>query len=179
MLLVTPMRFWKWFEERDFINQTFELINQGNSNQIKKGKFKNKSNLVLFGRQTIYSDQFAVLKYPLKLGQGNHNQISRYDLLSHNVNCTLILHSSIVNYIGGLHLGTITSQDPNQLGIIMEVMDSNLKILIESDIRLKDFVNQIKIAKQIARGMAFLHSLNPYILVIFFCFIYFQTYNHI
>jgi hypothetical protein len=47
----------------------------------------------------------------------------------------------------------------------MELMDTNLRDAIESNKQLRDRVVQLEIAKQIASGMNFLHSLNPHILV--------------
>lgn len=67
----------------------------------------------------------------------------------------------LVNYIGGLSLG-----NPNRVGVIMEFMDTNLREAIERDDRLQDEITCFQIAKEIAAGMNFLHSLNPYIVVI-------------
>ena len=48
----------------------------------------------------------------------------------------------------------------------MEFVSSNLRNCIENDSRLREIDNQIKISKQISSGMNFLHSLNPFVLVI-------------
>ena len=54
--------------------------------------------------------------------------------------------------------------NPDRVGIVMEFISTNLRKAIVNDNRLKDIMNQINIGKQIASGMNFLHSLNPYIL---------------
>src|SRR5579885_2858113 len=46
----------------------------------------------------------------------------------------------------------------------MEFISTNLRKAIVNDNRLKDIKNQINIGKQIASGMNFLHSLEPYVL---------------
>lgn len=70
-----------------------------------------------------------------------------------------------MNYIGGLRLGKGIPNDAWRVGIVMEFVDSNLRSAIESNPVLRDFHAQLKVAKQIASGMNFLHSLNPLILV--------------
>lgn len=52
-----------------------------------------------------------------------------------------------------------------RVGIVMEYIESNLRNSIKKDSRILNRKNQILIAKQIASGMNFLHSLNPSILV--------------
>ena len=56
-------------------------------------------------------------------------------------------------------------ENPWRVGIVMEFISTTLRKSIENDNRLKDIMKQINIGKQIASGMNFLHSLNPYILV--------------
>ena len=46
----------------------------------------------------------------------------------------------------------------------MEFISTTLRKAIENDNRLKNIMKQMNIGKQIASGMNFLHSLNPYIL---------------
>jgi len=66
-----------------------------------------------------------------------------------------------VNYIGGLQLN-----NPDRVGIVMKFISTTLRKSIENDSRLKDKKIQIDIGKQISSGMNFLHSLNPYVIVI-------------
>lgn len=68
-----------------------------------------------------------------------------------------------VNYVGGFQLGKGTATDP--VGIVMEFVSTNLRRALEEDSRLQNRQIQLDIAKQVASGMNFLHSLNPYILV--------------
>lgn len=79
----------------------------------------------------------------------------------------------VVNYIGGLYLGDGSVNNAFRAGIVMEFVPSTLRSSIEKDERLKDIHTKFRIAKQIASGMNFLHSLNPFILVTFFivCFL--------
>lgn len=74
-----------------------------------------------------------------------------------------LLFFNQVNYIGGLQLGKGTATDP--VGCVMEFISTNLRNAIETDERLHNRRMQMELAKQIASGMNFLHSLNPFILV--------------
>lgn len=56
------------------------------------------------------------------------------------------------------------SGDMFRVGIVMELMNVSLRGAISKDPRLKERKVQLNIAKQVASGMNFLHSLNPYIL---------------
>ena len=47
----------------------------------------------------------------------------------------------------------------------MEFVSTNLRKAIETDSRLQNFKVRLELSKQIASGMNYLHSLNPYILV--------------
>lgn len=75
---------------------------------------------------------------------------------------TIIAHPSIINYLGGLSL-----KNPNRVGTVMEFVFSDLRRAIQKETvpQLKDRKNQFIVAKKIASGMNFLHSLVPYVLV--------------
>lgn len=94
-----------------------------------------------------------------------HNFIQEAYALSHEVSCTLILHPHLVNYIGGVQLGSTLASNPQRIGVVMELMETNLRDLIRRDKRLSIPEIGLKLAKQIASGLNFLHSMNPYILV--------------
>lgn len=73
--------------------------------------------------------------------------------------------------MGGLNLGRGFPDNPWRVGIIMEFVWTNLRNLIQKDRRFECLDTQLNIAKQIASGMNFLHSLNPHILVNFLIYI--------
>lgn len=151
---MTPTRFWRWFHENDF--QSFLTVSSGNFGEVKKATFKDK---LIFQSKTppsLFSQNSVAIKDPKG---SNHNFIQEQYELSHEVSCTVILHPSIVNYIGGVDL-----RNPQRVGIIMELMDTNLRLAIQGDKRLKSLDVQLSIAKHICSGMNFLHSINPNIL---------------
>lgn len=73
---------------------------------------------------------------------------------------TIIAHPSIVNYYGGLSL-----KNPNRVGTVMEFIHIDLRHAINKKLPgIGDARNQYMIAKKVASGMYFLHSLVPYVL---------------
>lgn len=69
--------------------------------------------------------------------------------------------------MSGLYLGKGNEKEPIQLGVITEFLKTTLHQAIRKDARLSKPKMQLHIAKQMASGMSFLHSLNPCILVRF------------
>jgi len=152
---ITPTRFWRWFDEDEF-EPSFEIVASGHFGQVKKAKFKGEEYLQKKKQPITYAGQLVALKDP----KGNeHDFVSEQYALSHEVSCTLILHPSLVNYIGGVYL-----KNPARVGIVIELLERNLRSAIEKDPQLRDRRVQLSIAKQIASGMNFLHSLNPLVL---------------
>lgn len=66
----------------------------------------------------------------------------------------------LVNYIG-YYLGSANKSS----GILMEYIRLDLRRALMVDERFKELSVKLLIAKQVASGMNFLHSLTPYILV--------------
>lgn len=64
-----------------------------------------------------------------------------------------------MNYISGVEL-----KSPQRVGIVMELMEHDLRTALMIFPQLYQRESQLNIMKQIASGMNFLHSLNPYVL---------------
>ena len=144
------------FDEEDFETDK-QVIASGNFGTVSRAILKSESHFRQKNINTSYAGQIIALKDPK--GK-NHNFLQEQYALSHEISCTVILHPNIVNYIGGVHF-----EKPQRFGIVMELMEITLRNAIEKRSELKNLEIQISIYKQIASGMNFLHSLDPYVLV--------------
>lgn len=146
---ISLTRFWRVFLPSDF-ESGFQHIATGNFGSVKQVTFKK----TLSNSSHIFAGKNVALKEPK---HRKSNFVEEQDSFSYEISCTLILHPNIVNYIGGVGL-----YFPERIGIIMELLQTNLRDFISKNVIEMNF--QLYIAKQIASGMNFLHSLNPHVL---------------
>lgn len=154
---ITPTRFWSYFEGDSFENHS--IISQGNFSEVIKVRVKDSYDFTQNKTLGIYVGQEVAVKDPK--GE-KHDVIQEVYSLSQEISCTVIFHPFIVKYIGGVNLGHGHTQ---RVGVVMELMKTDLRAAIKENIGLKNLSTQMKIAREIASGMNYLHSLNPFVLV--------------
>lgn len=157
---ITPTRFWTYFEPFDF-KFAEEVIASGNFGEVLKKVFKDEEHFAKKNRHGFpFANKVVAMKDPKYLTSWTEAQYS----LSHEISCTVLLHPNLINYIGGVRLGNGLPEDMERIGIVMEYLQCNLRTAIQKIPQFKETQLQWKIAKQIASGMNFLHSLKPYVL---------------
>lgn len=138
-----------------------EIIANGNFGNVKKSKFINFN---LFENNQAIID--SIQEVAIKETKGNeHNWIKEIYQLSHEVISTILFHPNLVNYIGGVSLGDATKDNPQRVGTIMEYIPNHLRFCIKEHPAFLNPKLQTQIAKQIASGVNFLHSLHPPVIV--------------
>jgi len=154
----TPTRFWKWCNESDFIIDK-GIINEGNFGKVVHGRFLSIDKVREKHRN--FADLEVALKYP----KDNSTFFMEFHKLSHEISCTVIHHPSIVNYMGGLNVTNPRRVDPDGVGVVMEYCETDLRRAIQNNLEILTHQKErYRIAKEIASGMLFLHSLVPHVL---------------
>lgn len=152
----TPPRFWLFFNESDF-SEDFTYISSGNFSEVRKTSFQFKEHLKRYNRPLALSGVDVAIK---DFKGFVHDWLEEQYYVSREIVCNMVTHPNLINYYGGVQLSS-----PQRVGLIMEYISIDLRTSIEIDERFSNFYVQLDVAKQIASGMNFLHSLNPYILV--------------
>lgn len=136
----------------------------------QKAHFKDPELKYLYFCEFQTENKF-VIKYP---HARNYNTRTDKELIKYRICASLLPHPNVVRYFAALSL-----MGPERLGILMQ--DHNCIALrhiipkIYKEMENLGFDIRVKLAREIALGMNYLHSCNPPILVITYIYIFLKT----